>query len=73
MRNNIASFEQLTNTSRATTRAIALLVSVRDELELAGRAPGERVTITRQTWDRTLNDMAIVGKLIREMAEGGHE
>ena len=54
-------------------RAIAHLLTVRDELELAGRPPGEFVAITRQVQESILNDLAIVGRLIREMAEGGHE
>ena len=54
-------------------RAIAHLLTVRDELELAGRPRGEFVAITRQVQESILNDLAIVGRLIREMAEGGHE
>ena len=54
-------------------RAIAHLLTVRDELELAGHPPGEFVAITRQVQESILNDLAIVGRLIREMAEGGHE
>jgi hypothetical protein len=53
----------------AAVRAIARLLSMRDELELAGRAPGERATITRQAWDSILDDVAVVGRLIRKMAE----
>ena len=51
-------------------RAIAHLLPVRDELELAGRPPGEFVAITRQAQESILNDLAIAGRLIREMAEG---
>jgi len=50
-------------------RAIRLLVVVRDELELAGRSPGDLVTITRQANDSCINDLAIVARLIRNMAE----
>ena len=48
---------------------IGLLVVVRDELELAGRSPGDLVTITRQANDSLINDLAIVARLIRKMAE----
>jgi len=50
-------------------RAIAHLVQIRDELELAGRPPGELVAISRDTLDSILNDLAIVARLIRELAE----
>ena len=59
--------------NRAAARAIAHLLTVRDELEFAGRPPGEFVAITRQVQESILNDIAIVGCLIREMAEGDHE
>src|SRR5262249_29221284 len=38
-----------------------------------GACPGEFVAITRQVQESILNDIAIVGCLIREMAEGGRE
>jgi hypothetical protein len=50
-------------------RVIRLIVLVRDELELAGRSPGDLVTITRQANDALINDLAIVSRLIRKMAE----
>jgi hypothetical protein len=50
-------------------RAISLLVNARTELELAARAPGEILTVTRQSLDSVLNDLAIVARLVREMAE----
>jgi hypothetical protein len=50
-------------------RAIRLLDVVRDELELAGRPPGDLVTITRQANDSCINNLAIVARLIRKMAE----
>jgi hypothetical protein len=51
-------------------RAIRLLDVVLDELEQAGRLPGELVTITRQVKDSCINDLAIVRRfLIRKMAE----
>ena len=50
-------------------RAIALLIRVRDELELAGRPSGDFVTNTRQANDSCINDLAIVARLIRKMAE----
>jgi hypothetical protein len=50
-------------------RAIRLLDVVRDELELAGRPSGDLVTITRQANDSLINDLAIVARLIRKMAE----
>jgi hypothetical protein len=40
-------------------RAIAHLLTVRDELELAGRPPGEFVAITRQVQESILNDLVI--------------
>ena len=50
-------------------RAIRLLDVVLDELEQAGRLPGELVTITRQANDSCINNLAIVARLIRKMAE----
>ena len=50
-------------------RAIRLLDVVRDVLELAGRPSGDLVTITRQANDSLINDLAIVARLIRKMAE----
>ena len=50
-------------------RAINLLVNARNELELAMRAPGEIITVTRQSLDWILNDIAIVERLIRQLAE----
>ena len=55
----------------AATQAIALLVSVRDQLEFAARPPGELITTTRQITDAMLNDITVVARLIREMAERG--
>jgi hypothetical protein len=51
------------------TRATRLLVAIRDRIELAGRVPGERVEHTRQDDDSTLNDLGLVARLIRKMAE----
>ena len=50
-------------------RAIRLLDVVRDALELAGRPSGDFVTNTRQANDSCINDLAIVARLIRNMAE----
>jgi hypothetical protein len=50
-------------------RAIRILVVVRDELELAGRPPGEIISITRQSLDAVLNDLGILERLIRKLAE----
>jgi hypothetical protein len=50
-------------------RAIAHLVQIRDELELAARPPGEFVTISRQAVESILSDVGVVGRLIRELAE----
>jgi hypothetical protein len=51
-------------------REIRLLDLVRDELELAGRPPGDLVTITRQTNDSCINDLGIVKRLlIRKKAD----
>ena len=51
------------------TRAIRILAAVRDELELAGRPPGEIISITRQSLDAVLNDLGILERLIRKLAE----
>jgi len=48
--------------------AIRLLVGIRDRIELAGRASGERVEHTRQDDDAMLDDLGAVARLIREMA-----
>jgi hypothetical protein len=50
-------------------RAIRLIVGIRDRIELAGQAPGERIEHTRQDDDSTLNDLGVVARLIREIAE----
>ena len=51
-------------------RMIRLLDVVLDELEQAGRLPGELVTITRQAKDSCVNDLAIVRRhLMLKMAE----
>jgi hypothetical protein len=49
--------------------AINLLVNARDEIELAMRVPGTFITITRQSLDSVLNDLGVVGRLIRQLAE----
>jgi hypothetical protein len=53
----------------AAAKAIRHLLHIRDEVEMAGRVPGERVTITRQVHDAILDDTGIVARLIRELAE----
>jgi hypothetical protein len=51
-------------------RAIRLLDVVLDELELAGRSPGDFVTKTRQANDSCINGLGIVRRLlIRKMAD----
>lgn len=50
-------------------RAIRLVDVVLDELELAGRLSGDFVTKTRQANDSCINDLAIVRRLIRKMAD----
>jgi hypothetical protein len=59
--------------SRAAHRAISHLRSARDELEQAGRVPGELVTITRQVLDLVINNIGVAGVCIRQMAEGDDE
>lgn len=54
----------------AAARAISLLVTGRDMLELAGRAPGDLITISRQDLESILNDSGVVEDLILEMTEG---
>jgi hypothetical protein len=53
----------------AATRAIALIRGIRDRIELAGRAPGERVEHTRQDDDATLDDLGVVERLIDKMED----
>jgi hypothetical protein len=53
----------------AAAEAIKHLLQIRDEVEMAGRVPGERITITRQVHDAILNDTGVVARLIRELAE----
>lgn len=49
--------------------AIDFLRDTRDTIELAMRPPGERITITRQAAEAILNDLGVVARLIRKMAE----
>lgn len=51
------------------TRAIRLLVDMRDRAEMAARPPGERVEYTRQDHDQHLDDMSALARLIGRMAE----
>jgi hypothetical protein len=53
----------------AAVRAIRLLIIVRDEIEMAARAPGELVAVTRPVQEQIINDLAIAARLIRELAE----
>jgi hypothetical protein len=53
----------------AAARAIALLVAVRDELELAARPPGEIVTISRQATESMIDELRAAARLIRELTE----
>ena len=53
----------------AAVRAIALILGIRDRIELAGRAPGERVEHTRQDDEATLDDLGVVERLIGKMEE----
>ena len=53
----------------AAVRAIALILGIRDRIELAGRVPGERVEHTRQDDDATLDDLGVVERLIGKMEE----
>jgi hypothetical protein len=57
----------------AAARAIARLRNARDEIELALRPPGERITITRQALESILDDIAVTGVCIRRMAECGRD
>ena len=50
-------------------RAIARLLAVRDEIELAARPPGELVILSRQAVESVLNYVGIAARLIRQMAE----
>jgi hypothetical protein len=50
-------------------RAITLLLGIRDRIEFAGRAPGERIEHTRQDDDASLDDLGVVVRLIRTMEE----
>jgi hypothetical protein len=55
--------------SDAAVRAIARLRNSRDEVELALRAPGELITISRKAAEAILDDVGVVARLIRRMAE----
>ena len=55
--------------SCAAWRAIDRLRNARDELELAARPPGELVTISRKAAEAILDDVGVVARLIRRMAE----
>jgi hypothetical protein len=55
--------------SDAAVRAIARLRNARDEVDLVLRAPGELLTISRHAADAILDDLGVVARLIREMAE----
>ena len=50
-------------------RAIAHLRTARDTLELAARPPGEFVTISLRDLESILNDLHVVARLIRKLAE----
>jgi hypothetical protein len=51
-------------------RAISHLIRVRDELELAGRTPGEFVVISRDAQESMLDALGIAARLICEAEEG---
>jgi hypothetical protein len=53
----------------AAVRAIARLRNTQCEVELAARAPGDLLVISRQAADAILDDLGVVARLIREMAE----
>jgi len=55
--------------SEAAARAIALIVQIRDEVELAARIPGSIVTLSRQAVESMLNDLGAASCAIREMVE----
>jgi hypothetical protein len=59
--------------SCAASRATAHLRDVRDEIEMALRAPGDFVTISRKVADAILDDVGVIARLIREMAERDRE
>jgi hypothetical protein len=59
--------------SCAAQRAIDRLRNARDEIELALRAPGEIVTISRKATEAILDDIGVVARAIREMAEHSRE
>jgi hypothetical protein len=50
-------------------RAIARLANAQHELELAARAPGEIITISRQAADAIRDDLGAAARAIRELAE----
>jgi hypothetical protein len=45
---------------------VRLLAEIYREVEMAGRPPGQLVTITRQTQEQILSDLREAGRLIRE-------
>jgi hypothetical protein len=58
---------------RAAARAISRLRNIRDEIELAQRAPGEFVTVSRKAAEAIDDDVGVIGRYIRKMAEGRDE
>jgi hypothetical protein len=55
--------------SRAAARAIEHLRNIRDAVEQAARPPGERVVLSRPASDAIIDDVGIVARLVRKMAE----
>ena len=54
---------------RAAARAISRLRNIRDEIELARRAPGEFVIVSRKAAEAIDDDVGVIGRRIRKMAE----
>ena len=54
-------------------RITRLLLHIRDRIELAGRVPGDRILHTRRDDDATIDDVGIIARLIRRMAEHDRE
>jgi hypothetical protein len=59
----------MTNRDDIPPRIARHIRLVRDALEQAGRVPGERVELTRQEYDQAIDDLHVVDRLNREMAE----
>jgi hypothetical protein len=59
----------MTDRHNLPPRIIRHLRLVRDELEQVGRAPGERLEISRAQLDQMIDDIDVSARLTRELSE----